>query len=174
MGRELTRQLLLVLALVVVVCALAAWPAWLWGGDEGLLALGVAGLICLLAGALARVATAALQGLSTDESAAPQAVQAGIGVRLLLTLGASLPVILTHWVPQRQFVAWLGLHYLSQMALELFVSMRELGQNHGPIDATQSEPEDSDAKDGVAEDRDANDAVAKDAEENGIQGAKPE
>ena len=169
MGRELPRQLLLVLALVVVVCALAAWPAWLWGGEEGLLALGVAGLICLLAGALARVATAALKGVSTDDSAAPQAVQAGIGVRLILTLAASLPVILTHWVPQKQFVAWLGLHYLSQMALELFVSMREVGQNHGPIDATQSESEDSDANDGVAQD-----VVAKDAEENGAQGAKQE
>ena len=164
MGRELPRQLLLVLALVVGVSALAAWPAWLWGGNEGLLALGVAGLICLLAGVLARVATAALKGISTDESAAPQAVQAGIGVRLILTLAASLPVILTHWVPQKQFVAWLGLHYLSQMALELFVSMRELGQNHGPIDATQSESEDTEPED----------VVAKDAEENGAQGAKQE
>jgi len=139
MGRDLSRHLLLVFALALGVSALAALPAWAWGDQAGLRALGLAGLICSVSASAAHLAAAALRRLSTDERAGPQAVQVGIGVRLLLTLAASLPVILTHGVPQKQFVAWLGLHYLAQMALELFVSMRELGQNHGPIEEPPGE-----------------------------------
>ena len=158
-----------------------AWPAWAWGGEAGLRALGLAGLICLLAAAAARLVTAALKGLSTDASAAPQAIQAGIGVRMILTLAASLPVFLTHWVPTKQFVVWLGLHYLTQLALEVFVSMRELGQNHGPIEEqpggtgtgerAQANSTTVHAEGAQTED---SDATQGEAGSNGLSGAKPE
>ena len=181
MGRDLLRQILLVLALVVIVCCLAAWPAWAWGGEAGLQALGVAGVICLLAAAAARLVTALLKGLSSDASAAPQAIQAGIGVRMMLTLAASLPVFLTDWLPQKQFVVWLGLHYLTQLALEVFVSMRELGQNHGPIEEqpggtgtgerAQANSTTVHSDGAQAED---SDTTHGNAAKNGQSGAKPE
>ncbi len=142
MNHATSRYLLQALALAVLVTAAAAWPAQAWRGQRGLLALGLAGSICLLGAVVGRLASPALVRLDTSADAGPHRVQIGILVRLLVTLALTLPVILLEAVPALPFAAWLGVHYLAQLVLEVFVSVRELGQNHGPtrMPARPSQP----------------------------------
>jgi hypothetical protein len=127
--RDVLRHLLHVLAVAVAVSALAAWPAWLWGADTGLLALGLAAGVCLIGAVLGRVVLGLMLRLNDSPEGTSAAIQAAIGVRLLGTLVLCLPVVLAKWVPNLQLAVWLVLHYVAQLVLELFVLLRELGQN---------------------------------------------
>lgn len=126
------RHFLQILALSVGFTLLAAWPAYAWGGTAGLAALGTAAGICLF-GALVGAAVGQLfRRLDPGEDAGPKAVQAAIGMRMMVTLAASLPVLLVKPFPQVQFVVWLAANYLLHLFLEVFVSLRDLGQNARP------------------------------------------
>jgi len=146
-GSATTRYLCQATLLAAAVTAVCAWPAHAWAGGPGLAALGIAAGVCLLGAVIARGAAKALQGLDPSDDAGARGVQAGIAVRLLATLGMTLPIIVWEPVPAMPFAAWLGAHYLAQLALEVFVSLRELGQNHGPngTPAQDLQPEDGDA-----------------------------
>jgi len=147
-----TRYLSQALSVTVLVTAAAAWPAHAWAGRAGLQALGLAAAICLLGALFGRIAAIAIAGLDPGPEAGPHGVQVGILVRLMTTLAMTLPVVLMEPVPPVPFAAWLGLHYLAQLALEVFVSLRELGQNHGPTrtPARASQPEAEPSREGDA------------------------
>jgi len=132
------RQILQMLGLSLGLFALCAWPAHLWGGGEGLAALGAAAGICFLGAVVARGAGELLRRLDPGEDAGPRAVQASIGVRMLVTLVASMPILLIQPFPQIQFVVWLATNYLLHLGLEVFVSLRHLGQNHAPSEQVGS------------------------------------
>lgn len=126
------RRALASLLLAVLVTAACAWPAHAWAGAAGLQALLLAAAVCAL-GALGGHGVGALvRGVDPSPQAAPRATQASMAARLFLTLGLSLPVFLAGLAAKRPFAVWLGVHYLSQLALEVFASLRELGQNRGP------------------------------------------
>ncbi|MDA1194413.1 MAG: hypothetical protein O2894_04445 [Planctomycetota bacterium] len=125
------RYLSLAVLLAVAVTAVLAWPFHAWAGDEGLAALGVAAAVCIV-GALVGHGIGGLVARAGPPENAPQATQLAITVRLLLTLALSLPVFLAAPVQTMPFGAALVVHYLAQMALEVFVSLRALGQNPGP------------------------------------------
>jgi hypothetical protein len=82
--------------------------------------------------AVSRIVQVLVRGVDGRPEAAPQAVQVAIAVRLLLTLALAAPLLLLEPVPALPLAAWLGLHYVAQLVLELFVSIRDLGQNPGP------------------------------------------
>lgn len=145
MSSSLPRQILQILGLSLGLFALCAWPAHLWGGREGLATLATAAGICLLGAVVARVAGEMLRRLDPGEDAGPRAVQASIGVRMLVTLVASLPILLIKPFPQIQFVVWLATNYLLHLGLEVFVSLRHLGQNHGPSERVGSPAAPSDS-----------------------------
>jgi hypothetical protein len=116
----------------LVTGLLFAWPAWAWNGELGLRMLAVAGGLAALGAALGQLAQVVLGRLLSGPSADLAAVQAGMGVRLLATAGMALPLFFTDAYPATPFTVWLGLHYLAQLVLEVFVSVRTLGQNPGP------------------------------------------
>ncbi len=126
------RALALSLLVAVAACALAAWPANAWAGREGLQALAWAGAIGWLAAVAGHLTAHLLTGLLPGPGAAIQALQAGMGVRLLITLIGATPIFLLKLVPTLPFTAWIALHYLAQLVLEVFVSLRIVGQNPGP------------------------------------------
>ena len=91
--------------------------------------------LCLLPFVFVVAATFNLAGLSLGANPVEEIIHTlGLwGLRLLLlTLAISLPVLLIKPFPQIQFVVWLAANYLLHLALEVFVSLRDLGQNHGP------------------------------------------
>ena len=137
------RYLFLAALLAVLVTALLAWPYDAWIGDAWLPTLALAGGICLIGALAGRLAGRLLVGLNPAPDEAPKATQLAVAVRLILTLFLVLPAVLLRWVPGMPFVVALGVHYLAQMALEVFVALRELRQNHGPIGtpARHSQPE---------------------------------
>ena len=139
----MARYLLLATLLAVLVAAVLAWPYEVWIGDAWFATLALAGGICLIGAACGRLAGALLVGLNPAPEEAPKATQLAVAVRLLLTLFLVFPAIVWKWVPGMPFVVALGAHYLSQMALEVFVALRELRQNHGPTGtpARHSQPE---------------------------------
>lgn len=139
----MARYLLLATLLAVLATALLAWPYEQWVGDAWLATLGLAGGFCLLGAAAGRLAGVLLVGLDPAPEEAPKATQLAVAVRLLLTLFLVFPAIVWRWVPGMPFVVALGVHYLSQSALEVFVALRELRQNHGPTGAParHSQPE---------------------------------
>ncbi len=141
MGRYLPKAILL----AALVTGLCAWPANAWGGQPGLIALGIAGAIALTGAVVAHLVGRLMERLGTGPEAGAQGAQAAIAVRMLLTLGMSLPVFILEPVPPMQFAAWLGAHYLVQMVLEVFVSVKELSQNHAPTGtpARESQPEET-------------------------------
>ena len=143
MAPATVRYLLLALALAVVLTAALAWPAHAWQGRDGLLSLGAAAAVCLVGAVAGRGVGALMRGMDPSGAAAPTATQAAIGARLVLTLALSLPVFIAKPFAMAPFAVWLGAHYLSQMALEVFVALRELGQNHDPTrtPARLSQPE---------------------------------
>ena len=139
----MARYLLLATLLAVLVTALLAWPFEVWVGDAWLATVGLAGGICLIGAAAGRVAAVLLAGLNPAPEEAPKATQAAVAVRLLVSLFLVFPAIIWKWVPGTAFVVALAVHYLAQMALEVFVALRELRQNHGPTGtpARNSQPE---------------------------------
>ncbi len=141
MGPSTRRYLLLAFGLALLVTAALAWPAHAWKGGEGLLGLGLAGLICLFGAAAGRAVGGLVQATGPAEDQAPQATQVAVGARLVLTLLLSLPVFILKPVDTMPFSIWLGVHYLAQMVLEVFVSLRELSQNHGPTETPARTPQ---------------------------------
>lgn len=139
----MARYLLIATLLAVLVTALLAWPFEVWVGDAWFATLALAGSICLIGAAGGRLAAGLVVGLDPAPEQAPKATQLAVAVRLLLTLFLVFPAIIWKWVPGTAFVVALGAHYLSQMALEVFVAVRELRQNHGPTGtpARHSQPE---------------------------------
>jgi hypothetical protein len=130
--RETARAVLVPLAIALAVGAALAWPAWAWGGREGLAALGVAAAIGWLGAAVGHALRAWLARRLSGPGAAVSAVQAGMAARVLLTAFLALPFFLLDVFARVPFATWLVLHYLAQLVLEVFVSVRELGQNPGP------------------------------------------
>jgi len=124
------RYILFAAAIAALVTAVLAWPFQVWVGDAWLPTLALAGGICLLGAVAGRVAGRLLVGLNPAPEEAPKATQLAVTVRLLLTLALVFPVILMKWVPGVAFAVALAIHYLAQMALEVFVAVRELRQNH--------------------------------------------
>ena len=137
----MARYLLLATLLAVLVTALLAWPFDAWIGDAWLPTLALAGGLCLIGAFAGRAVAVLLVGLNPAPEEAPKATQMATAVRLLLTLFLVLPAILMKWVPGMPFVVALGVHYLAQMALEVFVALRELRQNHGPTGTPARHPQ---------------------------------
>ncbi|MDJ0972931.1 MAG: hypothetical protein QNJ98_00550 [Planctomycetota bacterium] len=142
--------------LVVVGCfAVVAWPAWAWDGTDGLIGLGLAAALCFV-GALAgqgvvRVVYRAVEGPTRGITA----LNAGIGSRLLVTLALSLVVLIMEPFRLLPFAVWLALYYVSLLCLEVFVAVKEFGQNPGSTEssgvdsegAAEAAPQDADARD---------------------------
>ena len=141
MGPSSRRYLLLALLLAVLVTGVLAWPAHAWKGGDGLLGLALAGLICMLGAVGGHLVGGLMRATNPAADAAPQATQAATGARLVLTLLLSIPVFVGKPVGTMPFAIALGIHYLAQMALEVFVSLRELGQNHRPTGKPARSPQ---------------------------------
>lgn len=120
-------------ALLVVagVFAVAAWPAWAWAHREGLLGLGLAGALCLAGALVGHAVSRAVHRVLEGPTRGTSALNAGIGSRLLVTLALSLVVIIVEPFRLLPFAVWLLLYYVSLLALEVFVAVREFGQNPG-------------------------------------------
>lgn len=144
MGTTLGRYILMSASIAVLVAAVLAWPYQAWIGDAWLPTLALAGGICLIGAVIGHVVGRLAAGLYPAPDEGPKAVQVAMTARLLLTLALTLPAILMKWVPGMAFVVALGIQYLAQLALEVFVAVRELRQNHGPTGtpARHSQPED--------------------------------
>lgn len=138
MGRPLSQQILQVFLLSLAGFLVFAAPAWFWTGAEGLAALGVAAGICFLGAAIGRLIAQLLERLDPAEDAGPRAVQAATAVRVVVTLMATLPVFLLKPFPMLPFVVWLAANYVVHLALEVFVSLRHLGQNAAPSESVGS------------------------------------
>jgi hypothetical protein len=158
-GRELLRHTLQILLTAAGVCVVLAWPAHLWKGPPGWAALGLAAGVTVMGALVGRVLMLALRRMDTGPEAGPRATQAGIGGRLLATLALTLPVIVAKPVPAVPFVAFLAVQYLAQLVLEVFVSLRELGQNHGPQDPAGGEPDQRARRDSPAGDEPSDEDV---------------
>ncbi len=124
------KHLLRALLVTVVVAAVLAWPAWAWGGRTGLVAMAVAGGICLLAAFLALLPRLFLAIAPPNDANASNAVLASTGIRLLITMLGALIVVMTRPFDTWQFTAWLGVFYSAHLVLEVVVSLRDLRQNH--------------------------------------------
>ncbi|MDJ0522446.1 MAG: hypothetical protein QNJ90_10290 [Planctomycetota bacterium] len=141
MAASIRRYLLLALLVTVLVTAALAWPAYAWQGSDGLLGLGLAAAICLLGAMGGRGVGGFVRVTQPGEDQAPLATQAAIAGRLVLTLILSTPVFILKPVEMMPFGIWLGVHYLAQMVLEVFVSLRELGQNRRPTETPARTPQ---------------------------------
>ncbi|MGE0193082.1 MAG: hypothetical protein AB7T63_13695 [Planctomycetota bacterium] len=112
---------------------LAAWPAKAWSGDEGLQAAAL-GVGLALGGAL--LAFLPLW-LGAARGAPPERLGLlalmAMGIRMLVTLFAALVVLLATDVAKGPFALGLVLGYLALMAVEVFVALREFGQNPSPL-----------------------------------------
>ncbi len=132
-------HLLRPLLLTVLVAVVLAWPAWAWGGEMGLVALTVAGGICLIAAWLALVPRLFLSVGPQSDANESNAVLAATGVRLLATMVGALVVLMAKPFDTWQFIAWLAAFYSVHLVLEVFVSLRDLGQNHARSGTRDSE-----------------------------------
>ena len=137
----MAHYLLKALLLAVLVTAALAWPFHAWMGSEGLIALAVAGALCLVGAAVAHLVGGLFERLGAGPEAGAQGAQIAIAVRMLLTLAMSLPFFLIDLFPTLVFGIALVAHYLAQMALEVFVSLRELSQNPTPTGAPARDPQ---------------------------------
>ncbi|MEZ6007952.1 MAG: hypothetical protein R3F05_09280 [Planctomycetota bacterium] len=112
---------------------LAAWPAKAWAGESGLQAAAL-GVGLALGGAI--LAFLPLW-LGAARGAPPERLGLlalmAMGIRMLVTLMAALIVLLATDVKQGPFALGLVLGYLALMAVEVFVALREFGQNPSPL-----------------------------------------
>jgi len=126
------RAILLPLAVGLGTGLVLLWPAWAWNAGMGVQMLAVAGGLAALGATLGQLTHVFLGRVMQGPAAEITAVQAGMGVRLLATAGMALPLFFTDAYPNLPFTVWLAVHYLAQLVLEVFVSVRTLGQNPGP------------------------------------------
>ena len=119
---------------VLGVGALCAFPAWLWTGPDGLLALGVALSICWMGALAGRAAQQAIFRVVEGPQRVINAMMGALGVRMFTTLGLALGVIVAKPFELLPFAVWLLVGYVALLGLEVFAALREFGQNHGPID----------------------------------------
>jgi hypothetical protein len=105
-------------ALLVVAGALAlgAWPALALGGDEGLLALVLAGGAAWVGAVFGRLPRRFLPQATPEGQAS--AIMAGIGARLLATATLALLVVLLDLAPRLPFASSLVALYLVLLAME--------------------------------------------------------
>lgn len=113
------------------VYALAAWPASLWDGRDGLVGLAIAGGLCFVGALVGQMVQRAVFRVSEGPMSGVNALNAGIGSRLLVTLALSLVVVMLEPFRLMPFAVWLLLYYVSLLCLEVFVALREFGQNPG-------------------------------------------
>lgn len=100
-----------------------------WQPEDGALQLGLAVLIGA-AGALAGAFVSGLVlGLTEGPQARVNALYAAIGVRMLATLTGALVVVLMAPFALLPFGVWIVVQYVLLLGLEVFVSLRDLGQN---------------------------------------------
>ncbi len=131
------------LAIVVAVYAVAAWPAHAWDGRDGLVGLGIAGLVCFVGALVGQLVQRAVYRVVEGPTRGVSALNAGIGSRLLVTLALSLVVIILEPFRLMPFAVWLLLYYLSLLCLEVFVALREFGQNPGSTESTGGDSEEA-------------------------------
>lgn len=117
---------------VIGAAALCALPAWLWTGREGLVSLAVALAICGVGALAGRLAQQQVFERTEGPQRAVNAMLAGLGVRMFATLGPALGVIVARPFELMPFAVWLLVGYVLLLCLEVFVALREFGQNHGP------------------------------------------
>ncbi len=144
------RRVAWALGLALALVLLLAWPAHAWAGREGLLALGLAGGIGFLGALAGHLAAAGLGRLVPGPQGSVQALQAGMAVRVLVTLLCAAPVYFLDAAPDLPFTVFLALGYLAQLVLEVFVSVRIVGQNPGPSAAEGAGAEEARAAEGAA------------------------
>lgn len=130
----------------------SGWPQ---GGPTALTYAGGLGFLAAWVGH--RAGEAVVRRVDTP-SASLTAHLVGMGVRMLLTLVAALVVVVSGRVEKFPFGIAISVVYLSLLALEVFVSLRAVGQNHAPQDreaAHRSAPEsdDEDARNAPQGDR---------------------
>jgi hypothetical protein len=107
---------------------LAAYPAYLLGGSEGMVHSAVAAGICLLpmAGTLAWAARA-LRGGKPEQALA--AVMGGTGLRIVVVIGAAVALYLTApYFHSRGFLIWVVVFYLVTLTLEMCLLLSRHGE----------------------------------------------
>lgn len=131
-------------ALIVVgVFAVAAWPAHLWEGADGLLGLGLAGGIGFVGAVVGYAAQCAVARTVKGPTRGISAINAGLGSRLLMTLTLSLVVVTVEPFRLMPFAVWLLLYYVALLGLEVFVALQEFGQNPGSTEQPVTETEEA-------------------------------
>lgn len=129
-------------ALIVIgVYAVAAWPAHLWDGSDGLLGLALAGGIGFVGALVGYAAQCAVARIVEGPTRGISAINAGLGSRLLVTLALSLVVVIVEPFRLMPFAVWLLLYYVALLCLEVFVALREFGQNPGSTEQPGTETE---------------------------------
>lgn len=120
-------------ATLVALCAVGAWPTFRVAGGDGLASMGFAAGIAFL-GALLGILPSAFS--SPRPESRIQAAMLGVGVRLLVTLGATFAVLATEAAPARSpFLLWTGLAYAALLVVETAVLVRSLPRSGGPVSA---------------------------------------
>jgi hypothetical protein len=132
---------------VAALCAVGTWPTLRLAGEDGLLAMGLAAGVSL-AGALAGwIPLARLSSPAADPTDRANAVLAGLAVRLAVTLGGVLVVLLSDAVAQRgAFLVWLGVDYFALLLVETRSALRSID----PHSAVGGTPRSADATRGSA------------------------
>ena len=105
----------------------AAYPAYLLGGSEGLVYSGVAALLCLLpvVGTLVWAARA----LHGKPEQALAAVLGGTGLRLVAVIGAAVSLHQTApYFHNRGFLVWVVVFYLVTLTLEMCLLLSRHGE----------------------------------------------
>ena len=138
-------------ATLVGAFVLLALPAWLWTGANGLLALGTALSICWMGALVGRAVQQQVFATIEGPQRTVNAMLAGLGVRMFVTLGLALGGIVAEPFEMMPFAVWLLVGYVLLLCLEVFVALREFGQNHGPNRTDDASSEASEGAPGVPE-----------------------
>ena len=126
------RYAVLATALAAVLYLALRWPSRALGGPDAVRSLGCAVGIAWAGTLLGRLLEAlVLTKRAHDDARAVQGAMAGTIGRLFSTLGMLVGVIAIEPFPLLAFGLQAGIAYVSLLALEVFVNLRDFGQNPG-------------------------------------------
>lgn len=136
---SMMRYAVLATALAAVLYLALRWPSRALGGPDAIRSLGCAVGIAWVGTLAGRLLEAlVLHKRKHDDARAVQGAMAGTIGRLFTTLGMLVGVIAIEPFPLLAFGLQAGIAYVSLLALEVFVNLRDFGQNPGDRGAEAS------------------------------------
>ncbi len=112
-----------------------AYPAWLWGKQDGVLALGVAIAVCFVGALVGHLPHHFFRGRDEDVA---NATMAGFGLRMLTTGAIAFAIASMSSLPRTQFMIWVAVVYLVFLVLEVMVMTRQLSARENTAATSES------------------------------------